>query len=135
MDWIENYAGAWEDPTGRVIIITVQDENRAKVTLLVNGVPMARPWCRNRPAENLRARYSPVDGPGLSVSLGRRGFSLELNYEFPKPWDPPDEPVALSVGLSRYPSDVDAERFTCLFNPLARYVRKSVGPPREPDTR
>ena len=129
-EWIENYAGTWVDPTGRVLIITIQDEYRARVTLLVDGAPMRRPWCRNKPAENLKARYNPMDGPGLEVALGRRGFSLELNYEFPKPWDPPDEPVALSVGICQYESDVAALQFHQLFYPLTRYGPTStVGTP------
>jgi len=126
MNWIENYGGTWEDPTGCVLVIKVQDEYRAKVTLLVNGVPMARPWCRNKPAVSLRARYSPENGPGLWVSLGRRGFSLELNYEFLQAGDAPDEPASLSVGVSRHFSDLEAERFISLFSPLARYVRRSA---------
>lgn len=125
-NWIENYAGVWEDPTGRVLTITIQDEYRAKVTLLVNGVPMPRPWCRNKPAEDLKARYSPIDGPGLDVLLGRRGFLLSLNYEFLTPWDPPGEPVALSVGIGWRSDDLKAEQFGRLFEPLARYVRKGA---------
>ncbi len=132
--WIENYAGFWEDSVGRSLIIEVRDEYRARVTLLVDGAPMARPWCGNKPAKDLPARYSPIDGPGLSVSLGRRGFSLELNYEIPEPWAP-DEPESLSVSISRYSSDVAAEQFMGTFNPLGRYVRKNAEQPPPPDWR
>ena len=134
-DWIENYAGTWVDRSGRVLIITIEDEYRARVTILVNGPPMRRPWCRNKPAEDLKARYDPINGPGLEVALGRRGFSLELNYEFPKPWDPPNEPVALSVGICQFESDTAADKFHEVFYPLARYVRSDAEQPRETDAR
>jgi hypothetical protein len=125
--WIENYAGTWEDPTGRTLVIKVTDEHQATVSLFVSGEPMARPWCGNLPASDLLAEYSPPDGPGLEVNLGRPGLSLELNYEFPESWAP-DEGETLSVGFSRYEEDTAADAYVDLFLPLERYSRRDAEP-------
>jgi len=120
--WIDNYAGTWKDEEGRTLTITPRGETTCDVTLLVEGRPLLRPWCGNKPAEGLRATYSPRDGPDLDIDLGRPGFSLNVNYE---PADPmaPDEPESLSVGVSRYESDTKAEAFVLLFGKLGRYRR------------
>jgi hypothetical protein len=47
------------------IVITPCSDTTADVTLLVDGQPLLRPWCKNKPAEGLSATYSPADGPGL----------------------------------------------------------------------
>jgi len=120
--WIDNYAGTWEDDEGRTLIITPRGETIADVTLLVDGRPMLRPWCRNKPAEGLRATYSPADGPGLDIELGRPGFSLDVNYEFVDPILP-EEAESLSAGVSRYESDTQVEAFVRLFGKLERYRR------------
>ena len=120
--WIDNYAGTWSDDEGRTLIITPRSDTTADVTLLVDGQPMFRPWCSNKPAENLRANYNPADGPGLDIELGRPGFSLNVNYEFVYP-NLPKEPESLSVDVSRYESDAVAEAFVRLFGKLERYKR------------
>ena len=120
--WIENYAGTWLDDEGRALIITTCDDESATVDLLVDRVPMIRPWCDNRPAERLHAKYTPIDGPDLDIDLGRPGFSLNVNYESADP-TAPDEPESLSVGVSRYESDAEAEKFSKLFGRLGRYRR------------
>lgn len=125
--WIDNYAGAWGDDEGRTLIITPCGETTADVTLLVEGRPMLRPWCGNKPAEGLRATYSPGCGPDLDINLGRPGFSLNVNYEANDPMAP-DEPESLSVGVSRYESDTGAEAFVRLFGKLGRYRRTQPHP-------
>lgn len=120
--WIDNYAGTWGDDEGRTLIISPRDDSTADVTLLVDGQPMLRPWCRNKPAEGLRATYNPADGPGLDIELGRPGFSLDVNYEFVGTILP-EEPESLSVGVSRHESDTKAEGFIRLFGKLDRYKR------------
>ena len=120
--WIDNYAGTWGDGEGRTLIITPRSDTTADVTLLVDGQPMFRPWCRNKPAKGLRATYSPADGPGLDIELGRPGFSLNVNYEFVDP-NLPKEPESLSVDVSRYESDAVAEAFVRLFGKLELYKR------------
>lgn len=120
--WIDNYAGTWGDDEGRTLIISPRNDSTADVTLLVDGQPMFRPWCRNKPAKGLRATYSPADGPGLDIELGRPGFSLNVNYEFVDP-NLPKEPESLSVDVSRYESDAVAEAFVRLFGKLDRYKR------------
>lgn len=118
--WIDNYAGTWADDEGRTLIIAPRSETIADVTLLVNGRPMPRPWCANKPAEGLRGTYRPGSGPDLDIELGRPGFSLNVNYESNDPMAP-DEPESLSVGVSRYASDAAAEGFVQLFGKLGRY--------------
>jgi hypothetical protein len=120
--WIDNYAGTWEDGEGRTLIITPRSETTAEVTLLADGRPMLRPWCGNKPAEGLRARYNPGHGPGLDIDLGRPGFSLNVNYESDDPMAP-DQPESLSVGVSRYESDTEADAYVELFGKLGRYRR------------
>jgi hypothetical protein len=120
--WIDNYAGTWGDGEGRTLIITPRSDTTADVTLLVDGQPMFRPWCRNKPAKGLRATYSPADGPGLDIELGRPGFSLNVNYEFVDP-NLPKEPESLSVDVSRYESGAVAEAFVRLFGKLELYKR------------
>jgi hypothetical protein len=120
--WIDNYAGTWGDGEGRTLIITPRSDTTADVTLLVDGQPMFRPWCRNKPAKGLRATYSPADGPGLDIELGRPGFSLNVNYEFVDP-NLPKEPESLSVDVSRYESDAVAEAFVRLFGKLELYKK------------
>jgi hypothetical protein len=120
--WIDNYAGTWGDDAGRTLIITPRSDSIADVTLLVDGQPMFRPWCRNKPAKGLRATYSPADGPGLVIELGRPGFSLNVNYEFVDP-NLAKEPESLSVDVSGYESDTVAEAFVRLFGKLERYKR------------
>jgi len=132
--WIDNYAGRWIDDSGRVLVITVRDQFLAKVTLLVNGIPMPRPWCGEKPAKDMPARYSPVNGPGLSVALGRAGFTIELNYEFP------DEHSRytgeeLSVGIGSLELDEIARKFISVFCPLGRYRRDGAEPVAPPDRR
>lgn len=78
--WIDNYAGTWTDDDGRTLSITPCGESTAAVTLLVNGQPMLRPWCGNKPTERLRGTYRSGSGPELDVELGRAGFSLKVNY-------------------------------------------------------
>jgi hypothetical protein len=125
LSWIQNYVGSWHDDEGRTLVIAACDDEHATVDLLVNGKPMLRPWCRGKPALRLTARYSPIDGPDLDIDLGRPGFSLNVNYEFP---DPPHEPEGLSVGVSSYESDAKAQEFTKLFGKLGRYKRETAEP-------
>lgn len=120
--WIDNYAGTWDDDEGRTLVITPRSDTTADVTLLVDGQPLLRPWCKNKPAEGLRASYSPADGPGLEIELGRPGFSLSVNYEFDGP--------NLRRGtrkpfcdISRFESDTLVEAFVQLFGKLGRYKR------------
>ena len=120
--WIENYAGKWLDDEGRTLIITTHNDKNATVDLLIHGIPMIRPWCGNAPAEGLSARYNPAVGSDLDVELGRPGFSLNLNYEFDGSMTL-EEPESLSVGISSYQSDTEAEQFIKLFGRLGRYRR------------
>ena len=120
--WIDNYAETWGDDEGWTLIITPRSDTTANITLLVDGQPMFRTWCRNKPTEGLRATYSPADGPGLGLELGRPGFSLNVNYEFVDP-NLPEEPESLSVDVSRYESDTAAEAFVRLFGKLERYKK------------
>jgi len=120
--WIDNYAGIWNDDEGRTLVITPRSDTTADVTLLVDGQLMLRPWCKNKPAEGLRATYSPADGPGLEIELGRAGFSLNVNYEFCGP-NFSEESESLSVDVSRYQSDTLTEAFVRLFGKLERYKR------------
>jgi hypothetical protein len=120
--WIDNYAGTWGDGESRTLIITPRSDTTADVTLLVDGQPMFRPWCGNKPAKGLRATYSPADGPGLDIELGRPGFFLNVNYEFVDP-NLPKELESLSVDVSRYESDAVAEAFVRQFGKLERYKR------------
>jgi len=69
--WIDNYAGAWVDNEGRLLEIKIRGETKAEVNLLVNGYPMIRTWCGDKPAEDLIATYSPCCGPDLDIDLGR----------------------------------------------------------------
>ena len=130
--WIENYAGTWSNDEGMTLVITPRGETIAKVTLLVDGRPMLRPWCGNKPAEGLRGTYRPCSGPDLNIELGRPGFSLNVNYESDDPMAP-DEPESLSVGVSRYETDGSAEEFMKLIGKLGRYRRTSAqdDPPAE----
>ena len=121
--WIENYAGTWHDSEGRVLIITICDDENATVDLLFDGDFVLRAWCADEPAAGLAARYNPADGPDLDIDLGRPGFSLSVNFESA---EPPYEPESLSVGVSRYESDLEAERFINLFGKLGRYRRKNA---------
>lgn len=121
--WIQNYAGTWHDDEGRTLVIATRDDQHATVDLLVNGKPMPRPWCGGKLALALAARYIPFNGPDLDIDLGRPGFSLNVNYEFP---EPPHEPESLSVGVSTYESDVKAQEFIKLFGKLGRYRRENV---------
>jgi hypothetical protein len=116
--WIENYAGTWDDEEGRTLLITIHDDQHAIVDLLVDGIPMLRPWCDDAPALGLPARYRPGSGPGLDIDLGRAGFCLGVNYEVSAPPDPPE---SLSVSLSRSQSDVWVEQFIQMFGKLGRY--------------
>jgi hypothetical protein len=90
--------------------------------LLVDGQPLLRPWCKNKPAEGLRASYSPADGPGLEIELGRPGFSLSVNYEFDG-HNFAEGPESLSVDISRFESDTLVDAFVQLFGKLGRYKR------------
>lgn len=123
--WVDNYAGTWSDDEGRTRVITPRGESTAEVTLLVNGRPMLRPWCGNKPAEGLGGTYRPGSGPDLDIVLGRPGFSLNVNYEADDPMAP-DEPESLSVGVSRYESAAAAEKFVRLFGKLGRYRRPAA---------
>jgi hypothetical protein len=120
--WIDSYAGTWDDDEGRTIVITPRSDTTADVTLLVDRQPLLRPWCKNKPAEGLRATYSPADGPGLEIELGRPGFSLSVNYEFDGP-NFAEGPESLSVDISRFESDTLVEAFVRLFGKLGRYKR------------
>ena len=122
LGWIDNYAGTWTDGEGRTLIITPRSETTADVTLLVDGSPMRRPWCGNKRAEGLRAEYRPGNGPGLDIGLGRPSFSLNVNYEFPGPMSA-DGLERLTVGVSRYESDSEAEAFVRVFGKLGEYRR------------
>jgi hypothetical protein len=122
--WIDNYAGTWSDDEGRTLVITPRGETTAEVTLLVDGRPMLRPWCGDKPAVGLRGSYRPGSGPDLDIELGRPGFSLNVNYESDDPMAP-EEPESLSVGVSRYETDEAAEQFVRLFGKLGRYRRAS----------
>jgi hypothetical protein len=123
--WIDNYAGTWADDEGRTLIITPRDETTADVTLLVDGRPMLRSWAGNSPAERLRASYSPGYGPDLEIDLGRPGFALSVNYEFDDPLAS-DEHESLSVGISRYETDAEADEFIPLFGSLGRYRKTAA---------
>lgn len=121
--WIENYAGIWRDDEGRTLVIVTRDDENATVDLMINGNPMSRPWCDGQPAMGLPARYSPIDGPGLEIELGRPGFSLSVNYEFA---EPPYESESLSVGVSSYEAVTEAEEFSKIFGKLGRYKRQDA---------
>jgi hypothetical protein len=121
--WIENYAGTWRDDEGRTLVIITRDDEHATVDLMIDGNPMPRPWCDGQPALGLPARYSQIDGPDLEIELGRPGFSLSVNYEFA---EPPYEPESLSVGVSSYEADADAEEFSKVFGKLGRYRRQNA---------
>lgn len=122
-EWIDNYAGKWADEYGRVFVITVRGPSRATVTLLVNGVPLSRPWCGNRLATDMPARLSP-DSPALYVKLGRPGFIIELDYVSPYVFPSYDfMGEELSIGVGYHEEDTEAPRFIDLFSPLGNYRR------------
>lgn len=123
--WINNYSGIWEDDEGRKLIITPYDEENATVDLQVNEKPMVRSWKKSEPAINMHGIYDPAEGPGLTVDLGRPGFTLDLNFEFPDLMNP-DAPEELSVGISWRSSDKKAEVFMEVFGKLSRYHRASA---------
>ena len=124
-NWIDNYAGDWVDQTGRVLRIAVCDDQTATVSFLVNGEPLKRPWCNNRPSVDMPARYYPGEGPSLEVALGREGFVLDLGYESAYELLP-GRPEALTVGIGRRMGDRVAEGHSPFFMPLDPYVRKDV---------
>ena len=126
--WIENYNGTWQDAEGRRLIIKSQDDENAVVDLLIHGIPMVRPWCADKPAIGIRATYSPIEGPGLDIELGRPGFELNLNFEYMDPMNP-NAPEELSVSISWHQSDKEAEQFIKIFGKLGRYRRANSGPP------
>ncbi len=123
--WIENYAGRWSDDEGRTLVIVTRDDEHATVDILADGKPMPRPWRDQEPAIGLPARYSPVDGPEVDIDLGRPGYSLIVNYEFP---EPPNEAESLSVGVSSYESDTEVKTFNKVFGKLGRYRRENAEP-------
>jgi len=125
--WINNYSGIWEDDEGRKLVITPHDDENAKVDLLVNEKPMARPWKKSEPAINMHGIYDPAEGPGLTVDLGRPGFTLDLNFEYPDLMNP-DAHEELSVGVSWRSSDKKAEVFMEVFGKLNRYHRVAAAP-------
>jgi hypothetical protein len=125
--WIENYNGTWQDAEGRRLIIKSHDDENATVDLLIHGTPMVRPWCEDRPAKGMHAKYNPVEGPGLDVELGRPGFELNLNYEYMDPMNP-NAPEELSVSISSYQSDNEAEQFIEMFGKLGRYRSSDAEP-------
>ena len=129
--WIDNYAGRWHDDDRRTLVISTLDEEQASVDILLNGELMLRPWCNNAPASGLVARYSPMDGPSLNIDLGRPGFSLNVNYEFD---EHPHEPESLSVGVSTYEDDVEADGYIILFGKLGRYKRETAEQNTERDS-
>ena len=124
-NWIENYAGTWQDDEGRKLIIKINNNVEATVDLLINEVPMIMPWCNNKPAKGLHAIYDPVWGPGLDIELERPGFTLYLNYEFSDVINP-DTLEELSVAISWYEADKNTEKFIKMFGKLGRY-RKADG--------
>ena len=124
-NWIDNYAGEWVDQAGRVLRIAVCDDQTAAVSLFVNGEPLNRPWCNNRPSVDMPAKYYPGEGPSLEVALGREGFVLDLGYE-PAYELLPDRPGALTVGIGWRMGDSVAERHSTFFMPLEAYVRKDA---------
>ena len=125
LPWIENYAGKWQDGEGRTIVITTQNDENAKVDILLHGSPIIRPWCSDKPASRLLANYFPAEGPELNVDLGRPGFSLNLAYVFDD-HKTPDNPEYLSVGVSRHQDDEEAKHYIKLFGKLESYKRAKV---------
>ena len=119
---IEHYAGRWIDDEGRMLVIETNGVQSALVSILVDGAPMARPWCGGKPATALSAACYEVNGPELQIHLGRPGFSLHVNYELADSMNP-DEPESLSVAVSTYESDQDALNLVRLFGKLGRYRR------------
>jgi hypothetical protein len=119
--WIENYAGTWRDAEGRTLVITVRDEENARVTLLAGGDILARPWCGGKPAVDLPAKCRPAEGPDLEIALGRHGFSLCVNYESPGQED--DVQESLSVAICQFEADTESSRYARLFGKLGRYRR------------
>jgi hypothetical protein len=123
MEWINNYAGQWIDGVGHELHILVHNSTMAYATLLLNGKPILRPWCKDKPSINMTARYRQGGGPQLSIDLGRKGFTIELAYDAQYELLP-DSPEALSVGISRYENDDVAERSAAIFYPLNPFRRK-----------
>jgi len=97
------------------------------VDLLIHSSAMIRPWCGGKPAEKMPAKYDSLKGPDIDVDLGRPGFSLSLNYEFDVMISP-GESESLSIGVSKYESDREAEQFSKLFGNLGRYRRVNAEP-------
>jgi hypothetical protein len=120
--WIGNYVGTQSDDEGRNPQIRARSETKVDVTFLVDGLPMLRPSCRNKPAEGLIGARSPRYGPDLDIDLGRPGLSPNVSYE---PGDSPDpnEPERLSVGVCRFQSGAEAEKFIRLFGKTGSYRR------------
>jgi hypothetical protein len=120
LPWIENYAGTWHDEEDRTLIIKTLDDENATADLLIQGTHIIMPWCGNKPAKGMPARYRPSYGPDLNVELGRPGFSLNLNYVSGNEMTI-NEHERLSVGVSRYASDKDADQFGKLFG--SQYIK------------
>lgn len=125
--WIKNYAGTWQNEEGKTLVIRIQDDENAAVDLLTHGSPMIRPWCGDKPAVGMSAKYDSFEGPDIEVDLGRPGFSLSLNYELDD-MIIPAEFESLSIGISMYESDKKAKQFSKLFGNLGRYRRVNVEP-------
>lgn len=85
MEWEDRYIGVWSDSLGTEIRVDRVQGLHFKVSVLRNGVPIARPWMDDEPAVDMLALYTydALDGADFSVDLGpaKSGFCLHLFYE------------------------------------------------------
>ena len=103
MEWEDRYIGVWSDGLGTEIRVDKVQGPHFKVSVLRNGVPIARPWMDNAPAVDMPAiyTYDALDGSDFSVDLGpaNSGYSLHLSYE-EFDYLEPDGGEIISTGLS-----------------------------------
>jgi hypothetical protein len=85
MEWKDRYIGVWPDGLGAEIRVDKVQGSRFKVSVLRDGIPIARPWMNDEPAVDMPAiyTYDALDGSDFSVDLGpaKSGFCLHLSYE------------------------------------------------------
>jgi len=119
--WIKNYEGSWENGEGLALSINVLNDKKAIVDIFLNDKLFKLAWNNDEPAKKLDACLDPDDGGALIVSLDRPGLEMHLSYEH---IDQMNQVVnELSVGVSYYASDNEAEKYIQLFGKLLRFYR------------
>ena len=126
--WEDNYVGNWlGEPTRQLQIRKVKDR-RYLATLLIDGMPILRPWMNDAPSIDMPAQYTftALNGGEFSIDIWfDRRFEICLHYEinFQVYNDPPCD--ALTMAISRSSQFKFLDQYYSLLGGMSHFVRLS----------